>query len=112
LRFATFLNLSSSLKIQNILLKQLDMWVACILLNNNKLYLTKYRESLAMNNVIRTAKQIVNAMAFANVGNMWEFEKLLSQTNRRGGGTHNDETRDRDELNLNSARQSWGEIPI
>jgi hypothetical protein len=65
-----------------------------------------------MNNVIRTAKQIVNAMAFANVGNMWEFEKLLSQTNRRGGGTHNDETRDRDELNLNSARQSWGEIPI
>jgi hypothetical protein len=57
-----------------------------------------------MNNIIRTAKQILNAMAFANVENMWEFEKLLSQTNRRVGGTHNDQTRDRDELNLHSVR--------
>jgi hypothetical protein len=65
-----------------------------------------------MNNVIRTAKQIVNAMAFANVGNRGEFEKLLSQTNRRGGWPHNDETLYQDELNLNSPRQSWAKSPF
>jgi hypothetical protein len=61
-----------------------------------------------MNNIIRVAKQMLKAMAFANVENMLEFEKLLNQTNRRVERIHIDETRDSG-LNLNLAHQSRAE---
>jgi hypothetical protein len=101
---------SNHQKIQNTLLKQLDIKVACIL--QSICYLIdelchQLRKSQAMNNIIRTAKQMLNAMAFANVENMLAFEKLMNQTSRRVERIHisNNETRD-SELNLKMARQS------